>query len=181
MPAFLELATELSAHDAPWPLVMAAIDAACDEVEHARVMATLTSRFGGALVAPEIEPREVRDLEAMALGNAVEGCVRETLGAEIARMQAARAEDPVVRRCLAAIARDEARHGELAWAVHGALRERLSATARRRIVESMDEAATALGANPQDESAGCALGLPSAEESVALAKTIRDRTLRAGS
>src|SRR5436190_13763000 len=44
-----------------------------------------------------------------------EGCIGETVAALEAREALARASDPAVRAVLARIARDEARHAELAW------------------------------------------------------------------
>lgn len=61
-------------------------------------------------VCPSVEPVTAPNLEALALENAVEGCVRETFGALCGGYQAARAADPVVRRTLAQITRDETTH-----------------------------------------------------------------------
>ncbi len=59
----------------------------------------------------------LRSLEALAVENAVEGCVRETMGALFAMHQAASAADPHVRATMVSIAPDETRHAALGWAV----------------------------------------------------------------
>jgi hypothetical protein len=51
-----------------------------------------------------------------ALGTFRDGCVAETAAALCAHEAALRARDPVVRGVLDAIADDEQRHAELAWA-----------------------------------------------------------------
>ncbi len=73
--------------------------------------------FGGTPVAPEIPAASPTTLEAIAVENGREGCVRETFGALVALYQAQNASDPNVRRALTRIARDELRHAALAWRV----------------------------------------------------------------
>src|SRR5207244_3222953 len=102
-------------------LVDRALAAADDEVRHARLTRSLARRF----VAKENRrrrrpPREqgvfldIRPLEVVAAENVAEGCLRETFGAVVAAFQAQVAEDPHVRRVMRRIARDEARHAQLA-------------------------------------------------------------------
>src|SRR6185295_13862649 len=76
--AFRILRRELSGHRLPRKLDRAMRRAARDEVRHARRIRALGRRFGGAYVPPAIERRPARSLEAIAIDNAVEGCVRET-------------------------------------------------------------------------------------------------------
>ena len=52
----------------------------------------------------------MRELEAIAIENAVEGCVRESFGALLATWQAKTAGDARVRAAMKRIARDETRH-----------------------------------------------------------------------
>src|SRR6185503_12478530 len=105
--------------------------AAGDEVRHHRAMTALARRFGAEPPAvPRAFPDEVRSLEAVAVENAAEGCMRETIGALVAREQAGRAGDPVVRAAMRGIAADEARHAELAFQVDGWARGKLGAAAR---------------------------------------------------
>jgi hypothetical protein len=118
--SFARFAMDLLAMGAPAALVEAAHRAALDEVRHARISFALASAYRGAPVAPSVFPFGGKvtlapDLAALAAATAIEGCVGETLSAIIASEQLAAATDPAVRRALAAIAEDEARHAELAW------------------------------------------------------------------
>jgi hypothetical protein len=104
---------------APPELVAASQRASLDEIAHARDCFALARRYGardagpGALdVHDALSPMSLADLAALT---AEEGCVGETLGAALAAEQLAVAVDPEVRRILARIVRDEARHAELAW------------------------------------------------------------------
>jgi hypothetical protein len=118
--SFARVTLELLALGAPPELVAEASRAALDEVCHAQLCFALASRFAGEPVGPgpleAAEALELRtDLVAVAVNTFVEGCIGETLSAALALEQAARASDPEVRKALATIASDEARHAELAW------------------------------------------------------------------
>src|SRR5207244_2173225 len=117
VPAFLLLARDLVVHGAPPALVQAALVAADDEVRHAATMAVLARAHGATPPAVELTPTPVRELRALALDNAIEGCVREAFAAACAAHQAGAAADPALRTALAAIAVDEARHAALAFAL----------------------------------------------------------------
>jgi len=131
--AFRTLARELRAHRAPRRLIGMTRRAAHDEKRHARVMRALAHRHGGTWREPEVTKTAVRSLEAIAIENAVEGCVRETFGALLATYQAGNARDPVIREAMARIARDETRHAALAWQVAGWLSGQLAEEARLRV------------------------------------------------
>jgi hypothetical protein len=140
--AFDVMRTELAAHGAPRRLRVEAGRARRDEVRHASVMARLARRHGGR-PRREATPRlATRPLEAIALENATEGCVRETWGALFAAFQAERASDPALRRAFARIAGDEARHAALSWRLHRWALGRLGREARAR-VEAAREGAIA--------------------------------------
>jgi hypothetical protein len=115
--AFRRLRGELRAHRAPARLLRAARDAQRDEVRHARLTARMARRFGGRPAPVRVSPVAPRPLTAVAVENAVEGCVRETFGALVASFQAANAGDPDIARLMASIARDETRHAALSWSV----------------------------------------------------------------
>jgi hypothetical protein len=134
IPAFQVLAAELRAHRAPAALVKAARRSAQDEVRHTHATSALARRYGAEPIRPSFgaTPSE-RPLEAIAIENAVEGCVRETYGALVALWQARTAQDPVVAAAMAPIAADETRHAELAWEVAAWAEPRLSPAARHRI------------------------------------------------
>lgn len=118
---FLRLAAELEAVGAPAHLIAAALDAADDEVRHAEMCAR---ESGGLSLAPlsmlAAQPRFTqRTSHALAiLANEawVEGCLNEGAAAEEARIASQEAQGSV-RATLATIARDEATHAALAWAV----------------------------------------------------------------
>ncbi len=116
--AFRQLSRELRHHGAPEALVAAARRAAADEVRHTRMVRLLAARRGGTPAAVRGRPTPPRSLCAIALENAVEGCVHETFAAARAGWQARHAADRDVRAVSAILARDEARHADLAAAVH---------------------------------------------------------------
>jgi hypothetical protein len=118
--AFSHAALELLAVGAPPELLRDTHQAAMDEVHHAELCFALARRFGGEPTGvgafADAKRIEVRgDLVHVAVLTFLEGCVGETLGAAIAREQHERATDSGVRGALDVIARDEARHAELAW------------------------------------------------------------------
>jgi hypothetical protein len=124
--AFEQLARDLERLHAPRELVRLALSAALDEVGHARTMHALAERFGGQRVVPEIAAPAPRDALAIALENAVEGCVHETYSALLACYQAQAARDPHVRAAMTQIAEDETRHAQLSWQIAAWLEPKLS-------------------------------------------------------
>jgi hypothetical protein len=174
--AFRWLRDELMAHRAPRRLVRAASRAIRDEMRHVRQTAALARRFGEEPIAPlPVPARAVRPLAAMALENAVEGCVRETYSALECAWQAELADDPVVRATMKRIARDELRHLALAWSVHAWVVPRLSPAERASVLAAQREATAALSselrADP-DASLVAQAGLPRAAQSQALVAAI---------
>ncbi|MBK8213286.1 MAG: ferritin-like domain-containing protein [Myxococcales bacterium] len=177
VPAFRTLERELRALGAGPKLLAAARRAARDEIRHTTMMRSLAKAFGGECAEVAVESPSPRSVLAMALENAREGCVGETYGAAQAAFQARRASDPRVRATLAVIARDEARHAELAWAVDAFLAPRLTAEERREVERAREEAWAALEASlrdePSDELRDVA-GLPNAREAAWLVAGVRD-------
>jgi hypothetical protein len=117
--AFARFTMHLLALGAPADLVVLSQRASIDEIHHARLCFALAHRYGAKLAGPgRLSMRDAMTdaslVEVLALA-AEEGCVGETLGAALAREQLAVATDPVARRVLTKIARDEARHAELSW------------------------------------------------------------------
>lgn len=163
--AFLAIARELAAHGAPEALVRRAREAAADEVAHARAMARLALARGARVEAPSFGAIEVRDLTTIALENAAEGCVRETWAALEAAHQARTAADPELRRAMARIAADEARHAELSHDLDAWLRTRLDDETVARVDAARREAARQLleGMQGERDPELCAqAGLPAA-------------------
>ncbi|MGK4001799.1 ferritin-like domain-containing protein [Sorangium sp. So ce1036] len=119
--SFGRFALGLMAQGAPPQLLEAAHRAAADEVRHARLALAIASTCAGEPVGVGPLPLHgaldgVDSLEALTLATVVEGCVGETLSAIEAQVEAQAAELPALRMALQSIARDEARHAELAWA-----------------------------------------------------------------
>jgi hypothetical protein len=172
VPAFKLLARELSAHGAPAAIIRAARSAARDEVRHTRATAALARRYRAQPARPTLAPLpRRRSLEAVALENAVEGCVRETYGALAAMWQARTATDPVVAAAMVPIAIDETRHAELAWNVAAWSAPLLDPRARRRIEAARTQAFADLRAEatqPLPAAQIALAGLPSPETAARL-------------
>jgi hypothetical protein len=170
VPAFRHLRCELVAHGAPKRLVRAAERAARDEVQHARMTRALTRRYGAVPTDPEVEPRDVRCLQEIAVENAVEGCVREAFGALVACWQAQAAADPVVRGAMKRIARDETRHAALAFEVDAWARGRLDAPGQKSVAEAKRKALDDLLARSGEAPIAlrAPLGLPTMHQSLVL-------------
>lgn len=174
--AFRAIADELAMHGAPHALSERAREAAEDEVRHAAVMDALARARGAEPTAPRFSSIEVRDLEALALENAVEGCVRETWAALEAACQARRATNPALRHAMAGIAEDEARHAQLSWDLDAWARTRLSPealarvdAARRRAVEVLEHTVS----TPRPEPLHALAGLPTPRASQRLLAELR--------
>jgi hypothetical protein len=173
--AFAQLRGELRAHGAPRPLQSGAVAAALDEVRHARTVARLARRFGAKVEAPRVRAGSVRELEAIAIENATEGCVRETFGALVGHWQALHAADPTVRRVYQEIAEDELRHAALAWSVARWVEPLLTEAARDRVAAAKRDAGRALLAElAVDPSADVqrVAGIPNARHAEALARHV---------
>ena len=138
--AFEMLAAELRQHGAPLELIEAAHSAAADEVRHTAITSELARAFGGTARASEVARHPVRSLEAIAIENAVEGCVRECFGAALGCYQAQSALDPTVAAAMSEIAEDETRHAALAFAVDAWLWQRLDVSSRARVTAARAQA-----------------------------------------
>lgn len=137
--AFEELSTWLEARDAPSDLVARCRRAAADERVHARMVRAAAIARG----VPPCDPRVVpapNDTLDVALHNAIEGCVRETWGALLARWCARDASTAELRALHARLADDEARHAELAWDLYDWLATRLAPHERVRVDRARHEA-----------------------------------------
>lgn len=118
--AFARFVLQLLSLGAPRSLVERAQAAIGDEIQHAALCFELASRYAGAELEPGPLPlggvfggEDLADIAALVVR---EGCVGETVAAAIAAEQARLAHDPALAGLLAAIAEDELRHAELAWA-----------------------------------------------------------------
>jgi hypothetical protein len=143
--AFSRLERELAAHGAPPSMLRAARRARRDEVRHTAMMTRLARRYGHTPRPCEPAPAwPLRDLFAIALENAVEGCVRETYGAVVGLVEARVSRDPDVRRAMRSIAADECRHAELAWEVAAWILPRLTPEQRDAVRRATAEAVAKL-------------------------------------
>ncbi|MBX3219308.1 MAG: ferritin-like domain-containing protein [Labilithrix sp.] len=117
--SFNRFALQLLALGAPSQMVTATLDAARDEVRHAEVCYGLAARYSERRAGPgklELPPGPLAvDPVAVALETLRDGCLGESIAAELAREASERARDPEVAKALAGIAADEERHAELAW------------------------------------------------------------------
>ena len=170
--AFARLHRELAAHGAPRDILARIERAEADEARHAALTSELARRFGVEPEVPVAPAPGVRSLFAIALENAVEGCVRETYGATMACFRARRAQDASVRGVMASIAPDECEHADLSFRiarwVTPRLRERERAAIRVAMRQAMDELTTASD-DALDATQRAVCGMPAREERRALA------------
>ncbi len=164
VPAFVILARDLFALDAPMRLVSWTLRAAGDEIDHAQATATLAYKHGGQLGGPlHVPASRPKSLFELARENAVEGCVRETFGALVAAYQAETATDPEIAAAMRVIAQDEADHAALGHEIDAWLRPLLSQEQRALVEKARLEAiATFAQGMAQEHQAGVheAAGFP---------------------
>jgi hypothetical protein len=185
--AFRRLRDELAHHGAPRRLVNRAARSARDEIRHTRMTRALARRYGGSPRPPSdaraaLTPVGVRSLEAIALENVVEGCVRETFGALTATLQSERAQDPGVAAVMKRVARDETAHAALAWSIAQWLRGRLDAEGRARIDAATQRAFDGLDRELRDEPPEELVqtaGVPRAADARRLLAALRAESIRA--
>ncbi len=128
--AFVELAVELAAHDAPELLVRRALAAAIEEVYHAQAAAAIAKARGVRPTTVLVTLAPVRPLEQILTENVVDGIVLEGWAAESAAVEARRARASDVRDTLSTISIEEAGHAALARSIHGWAAPRVSRGAR---------------------------------------------------
>jgi hypothetical protein len=146
-------------------------------------MSRLARAFGGVPRRARVASVAPRRLEAIARENAVEGCVREAFGAVVAAFQARHAASGVVRRSMRGVARDEARHAALAFAVDRWIGGRLSDAARARVARARRKALGSLRRELRGEGSGAifeALGLPTGTHARALLDALTRALSEAG-
>ncbi|HEX7664449.1 MAG TPA: hypothetical protein VF407_08065 [Polyangiaceae bacterium] len=162
--AFRIMGHELAALGAPSEILVAIERARKDEVLHTRITAKLARAHGAKPQKACVARAKKRSLEAVAIENAVEGCVRETFAAVLASWQGEHAEDQNVRSAMASIAVDETRHAALSWRVAEWIESRLDRAAKARVDEARLGAIAALEAELEGDihpTLARAVGLPS--------------------
>ena len=128
------IARELTSFGAPATLRRRARRARIDEARHARILSRLARALGARPRRQRLQDAAPRSLAVFLRENAREGCAGETMGALLALHQASHAKDPAIRDAMARIARDEARHAALAWAIHERLLPELSVDDRLMVM-----------------------------------------------
>jgi hypothetical protein len=137
--AFIELAQQLEAWDAPKGLIHRCLLAAKDEVHHARAFMRLAKKFN-ATIPPIQQEVSAQDLLSIAIHNAVEGCVFETWAALKSHHQAAHCEIPELQKLYKQVAIDETRHGQLAWDLHTWFMKQLNKTDQQLVIAAQAKA-----------------------------------------
>jgi hypothetical protein len=148
--AFARLARELQAAAFPAHLVAWAHRAALEEIGHARDAFALASAYAGRALSagafPVATSHAPVSLARLATEALVDGCLGEGTAAACASVAQTRATDPAVRRALERVAREEASHAELSWAILAHCRRIARAeveTAVREALASLSPAAPA--------------------------------------
>ena len=116
--SFARATLELMAVGAPAELVAETQRASLDELEHARAVFAIASRYAGRALEPgplPLVPPRAGGIARVAHDVFVEGCVGETVAALCVARAAAACDDAELAATLRAIADDEARHAALAW------------------------------------------------------------------
>ena len=150
--AFAELAVSLEHHAAPSELVARCRSAAEKEREHARLAGVELRAMGLATVPVRRYPPAAPTLLDVALHNAAEGCVNESVAALLALHESTVNADPAMRSFFGRIAADECEHAELAWDLHRGFLETLPAVDARTLVLHLQAAARAAQRAPVESS-----------------------------
>lgn len=174
--AFHEMAGHLLGFGAPDSLVQRCRKAAQEELGHALSIGRIAREISGdPTVLPTLRSgdqiwRDARlgvavhapTLFDFAEHNAVEGCVRESLGAAVALWQSLHTSDPELRRTLAFIAEEEVAHAELSWEIDSWCRSQLSEDEARALDASKRRAGADLWhrLSANDNESGALAGLP---------------------
>ena len=171
--AFAILERDLGALGAPKRLVQGCRDAKRDEARHARMAASLATSYGGTPPESVLHAHPHRDLEQLAIENAVEGCVRETFGVLIGMWQSVAAPTADLRAFFGAITNDELRHAALSARIDAWARTALSPAAIARLDAATEEALVALETSLRISEPVAGLGIPSAGQAVELFSGLR--------
>jgi hypothetical protein len=179
--AFRHLVRDLRRLGAPAVLVERARRALRDEVRHARLMSRLARRYGArARTARPSRYDAERSLLAVAIENAVEGCLGETFGAVVASWAARNARAVELRPDLTRLADEELEHAVLSWDIANwtasVLNEQQRGTLRRAFMASLEHLVRFAG-NESSVGAVRARLAPPRETRLLLAREV-GRTLR---
>lgn len=148
VPAFSRISWLLAAVGAPASLLAWSHRAAMEEIEHAQKCFALAAGYGGRsfTVEPMAELllgglNDVKDpLVTLAVESLKDGCLLEDFNADIAAKCASVCEEPVTKKVLEQIAREERSHADFSWALIAWLLE----THGQRVGPALDRALDAL-------------------------------------
>jgi len=161
--AFRRLEHSLGALHADDELLARVRHAARDEIAHARLVGGLARERGVAPRPVKLDRAHTSTTFELALENAVEGCVHETLGVAYLDHQRLHAEDPALRAMAEALYEDELDHAALSWDLvaffDAHLDARQRAELRKARARALDDVIAEAGRI--DPTVVAALGLPS--------------------
>ena len=181
--AFLHLRKELTEHQAPQYLLDRCLQAAREEVHHARLLGQVCHRMGWEVQSPTSKCTAQRSLVELARENMVEGCINEAYSALQAHIQSQKVSDPTLKTIFAIIAKDESQHAELAKEIHQWMLGQLSQEELQSVEEAKAIALQQLIAFHQQSKAPskvkiATLGLPTQQEAMALSLKLREYWLQ---
>jgi hypothetical protein len=119
---FRALAASLQGSGASRAIVKMAADAADDELRHASSCRQLVQHFGGrlpdepSLPMKPLAPPEVKAEQRLLYEVVALACVTETLSTALLAELIAPASDPLCKKVMRSILRDEVKHSQLGWA-----------------------------------------------------------------
>lgn len=125
VPAFTRISWLLAAVGAPASLLTWSHRAAMEEIEHAQKCFALAAGYGGRSFTVEPMPdlllgglNDVKDpLVTLAVESLKDGCLLEDFNADVAAKCASVCEEPVTKKVLEQIAREERSHADFSWAL----------------------------------------------------------------
>jgi hypothetical protein len=146
VPAFARVTWMLTAVGAPAELVERTLTAAQEEVAHTRLCFALAAGYGGRSHTVDAMPDlvlggalDVRGdvFEHLAMESLKDGCLLEDYNADVAAECATQCDEPVTRRVLDQIAREERSHAELSWSILAWCIARGGERVRKRCMETL--------------------------------------------
>lgn len=125
VPAFSRVSWLLAAVGAPPSLVEGAHRAALEEAEHTKLCFALAAGYGGRTHTVEPMPElllsglgATKDpFEVLGVESLEDGCLLEDFNADVAARCAEVCREPVTKKVLLQIAKEERAHAELSWAI----------------------------------------------------------------
>ena len=149
VPAFARVSWLLAAAGAPAELLRWSHRAAIEEIAHTRLCFALAAGYGGRAHTVEAMPELLGaglgldgDVVDTLIGESLgDGCLLEDFNADVAAECAAVCEQPVTRRGLERIAREERSHADFSWAVVDWLVQRDRDGTRPAVVRAIESLA----------------------------------------